>query len=653
MKSFLTRAWFGLVIVGLLVAHFSGIETAHAAGQGDGQLIYGEGTVATPRNRAFDNASGTWGAETSLPSNSTTNLATILKASPTRNEMIAGIVNSSGTLNVYLWNGTSWTSQWTFNTGIGTTPRFAITYEEVSGDAMVVYSRNNTADEMQYRIWNGSSWTSATNLPSERTNGTVHFIVAKTRAGTDEIGLLWADSARDLSAQFWNGSSWVGEPAAVLENDLGQIAGSAAIEGPVADLAFEEQSGRLMVVWGNNSGTNFRHVIRAANGTWGSVVSPAGFTQQAEVIQLASRAGTNQIAYITSSNWSYTSGGQSEKVEASIWNGSSWITPVKFNAGTTGFVGQMDVGVVWMTSGGITKALFSYNGPATAGVDYFSYDPSTGFSGTTFETASPAPATSDDHLHRLVLNPFDSSQAILILVDSNNDLFTRKVAFNGSAFTWSSLDGGASLETSTPTSSTIQGWVADFAFQRYFPPVGSLNSDIIDGSGMPVASPSLAMNATVVSNNCQTTTGTFGTSSQKIRIDNTTTTPGWTLTMAASAGTGASWASGTTSYDFNDSSGSGCSDGGDADSVAGQLSVNPSGITVTPQGGCSATGINAGSASAFAQGSVDSITLATASAGAQTHCYWDITGIALSQKIPAYTPAGNYSITMTITATAN
>lgn len=631
-------------------------NAAFAVSQGDGQIIYGEGTVATPRNRTFDHTTSLWSAEASLPTNSSTTYATIVKAAPTRSEMIAGVVNSSGVLNIYRWNGSTWSSEWTFTTGVNLTPRFTITYEEASGDAMVVYSRNATTNEMQYRIWNGASWTTATNLAAARTNGVVEYMVAKTRAGTDQIGLAWVDASRDLSTQFWNGSSWVGEPSTTLETDMGQISGSVPIEGPVVDLAFEEQSGRLVTVWADNASTNFKYEIRSAAGVWGSVVSPSGFTQQAEVIRLASRPGTNYIAYITNSNWSYNTNNTNDYAEASVWNGTSWATPVKFATNFSGLVGQYDVGVTWMTSGATTKALFTYDGVGTSGTDYFSYDTSAGFSSTASTSVTPAPSGSNDYVQRLILNPYSPNEAMSIVVDASNDLFARKVAFDGTNFTWTSLDpSGASMETSVSTSASILGWSADYDYMRYVVPSGTLVADIVDSGGVSVTSPSLNMNTTAASSSCQTTTGAFGISSQKIRVNNTTATPGWTLTMAATNGTSSGWSSGTTSYDFNDGSGSpaGCNDGADADSVSGQLTVNPSVATITPQSGCTTTGVSAGSSSAFSQGSIDSITLATASGSAQTNCYWDTTGIGLSQKIPAFEPAGGYSIDMTITVTAN
>ncbi|MCW1930491.1 MAG: hypothetical protein KIH62_004210, partial [Candidatus Kerfeldbacteria bacterium] len=182
---------------------------------------------------------------------------------------------------------------------------------------------------------------------------------------------------------------------------------------------------------------------------------------------------------------------------------------------------------------------------------------------------------------------------------------------------------------------------------------GALSVDIVDGSGASVMSPAVVLSAISVSIASQTSTGTFGTGSQKIRISNSTFTPTWTLTLAATFGATSVWTGSTGTYDFNDPT-SDAGDGVDADSVGGQLTITPTSGTITPQGGCSTTGLSFGSVSAFSQDVVNSVTLLSSSGSTDTDCYWDITGIDLSQSVPAAQPAGSdYSLDMTLTITAS
>ncbi|MEZ4210655.1 MAG: hypothetical protein R3B38_03035, partial [Patescibacteria group bacterium] len=208
----------------------------------------------------------------------------------------------------------------------------------------------------------------------------------------------------------------------------------------------------------------------------------------------------------------------------------------------------------------------------------------------------------------------------------------------------------------SPNDTTVASEVAVNALNigTLFPaPSGSLTIDIVDGAGSSVTSPGVAMNSAGFNFACHTSTGTFGTSSEKIRVDNGTQTATWTASVAASAATDV-WDSAGTDYDFNDPTSSGCGDGADADGLAGQMSVDPSGGTITPEGGCTSTGVSLGSSSAFSEDSVDSITIVSAGGTADTGCYWDITGVGISQTIPAEQPAASdYNLDLVLSIVAS
>lgn len=207
---------------------------------------------------------------------------------------------------------------------------------------------------------------------------------------------------------------------------------------------------------------------------------------------------------------------------------------------------------------------------------------------------------------------------------------------------------GAAPETNENT------FVYRYAAWR-IPVGGVLSVDIVDSGGSPVASPSVAFSTIETTFECQLTTGTLGVSAERIRVTNQTVNPEWTLSIAANGGITSLWTSGGNNYDFNDPTGSpnGCSDGGDADSRPGQLSFDLTGVTITPQGGCSSTGLTVGSNAGFNQGTTDSILIIQAGASADTNCYWDITGIDLSQRIPSDQASGSYSIQMSLSIVAN
>ena len=179
-----------------------------------------------------------------------------------------------------------------------------------------------------------------------------------------------------------------------------------------------------------------------------------------------------------------------------------------------------------------------------------------------------------------------------------------------------------------------------------------LNVDIVDAGGAPVSNPSIAMGVSAFSFFYQAANGIFGASNQKIRVNNTTNNSQWSLTIAADSGPAAFWNGTSANYDFNDPAASAV-DGPDADNLGGQMTVNLSGATITPQSGCDTNGLTLGSSAAYSEGVTNSITLLSAGVSAGKNCYWDTTGIAVSQTIPQEQPAASdYNINMMLTITA-
>lgn len=163
---------------------------------------------------------------------------------------------------------------------------------------------------------------------------------------------------------------------------------------------------------------------------------------------------------------------------------------------------------------------------------------------------------------------------------------------------------------------------------------GVKSIDVVDGSGNTVASPSVAFGAATFSYSAQNTTGTLGTSSERIRVSNPTSTATWTASIAGTAPS-ATWTDGSHTYNFNSA-------------TLGQMTVDPSVSTIAGVGGCATTNVNKGSSSAFVSGTTDSITVASGATGAAPYCRWDVTGVGLSQRIPAGQVSGSYNMTMVL-----
>ena len=192
---------------------------------------------------------------------------------------------------------------------------------------------------------------------------------------------------------------------------------------------------------------------------------------------------------------------------------------------------------------------------------------------------------------------------------------------------------------------------------------GTLTTDILDSSRVAVGSPAAAFTAKTFSFDCQyggtASTSSLGSNTERVYVINpNAANNGWSLSIAATAGATTLWQNGGSSqnYDFNDPTGAnpGCNDGADTDSKAGQLSIDPSVSTINLDClTCTSTNVTKGSSTAFNQGTTDAITLLNAAAASDDIWRGYLTGIAMSQTIPAEQPADSYSVNMTVTVTAN
>jgi hypothetical protein len=173
---------------------------------------------------------------------------------------------------------------------------------------------------------------------------------------------------------------------------------------------------------------------------------------------------------------------------------------------------------------------------------------------------------------------------------------------------------------------------------------GTLSTDIYQSDDTtPVASPSVAFPALNRSFACQTNTATLGDGSNKVGVTNFANNSGWDIAIAATGGATANWTAGANTYKFNDATGSGCTNG--------QMTIDPSVATITTDCStvCNGVTVTKGTSTAMTGGT--GVTLMTTASGTAWKGY--MTGISLSQKIPASQVSGSYSLGMTITVTAH
>ena len=171
---------------------------------------------------------------------------------------------------------------------------------------------------------------------------------------------------------------------------------------------------------------------------------------------------------------------------------------------------------------------------------------------------------------------------------------------------------------------------------------GTRAVNLVNGNGLNQTTTDIAMTSTNYSFAGQTSTGTLGddtpvaaTDDQIIHVSNPTNTD-WTLTFDLNGST--NWEDGLLTMPANGTT------------STGLLAVDPSSAVILDSiGGSASAGITGASASDYNGGSA--VTLVTATGANAQYDEFFITGVGLTQNIPAEQEVGNYTINMTLTFT--
>lgn len=424
---------------------------------GNGSIVYGD-TTTLPKMRNYDNTGDSFAAAANTISGSAGRSFQV-RASPTKREAVAGYVDSSGTLQVMCYDGSSWSNEWSVTVGgTGTTRRFDIAYETNSGDVLVLYSRNvATTNELGYRTKVGTTgcgsanWSAATNLDPLRTSGTVHWVKMAwdRRASSNLIAAIWADAAADLSAMIWSGSGWVNEPSAATETSLEVV--SAAQDVDDFDVEYESTSGDVLVVWANSAGANGTNGVRyrtctggSAACTWGAVTTPPTFADDAHNLDISANPQNDQMIFASI-------GDAGDDLQVGRWDGSAFANVAnKDTTAETSLAGGHLVTTGWLISGATTRGIVVYNDNNTTNINYLTMTP--GNPPTWSATLNFNPASAFGNPRRwydIQMDPLNTDRLMLAVSDLNSDLFAKRLVMNATpTFTWSNSDGGAALEIS-------------------------------------------------------------------------------------------------------------------------------------------------------------------------------------------------------------
>ena len=288
-----------------------GFDVAYESQSGDAVIVWNNGTSGTAglSYRVWNGSA--WSSTSTI----TTPLAgepnqMQLASAPDTNEMVLIVSNASGNDYALVWNGSSWGNSITLHTGADNLTEVNVTYEQTSGDALVIHGK--LSDEMYYRTWNGSSWSaegSITVPAGTTTSSSSRWSTIASDPTSDRIIIGVHNQVNGGWVAIWDGSAWGNKQTVTT-------AGSGT-NHPWMAVAFEGMSGDALVTYGE-SNQYVRYRTWPAGGSWGSQQSgpDMGTAEYVNSMMLYPRPGSNEIMFVGNDDDS--------DLELYPWDGSSW-----------------------------------------------------------------------------------------------------------------------------------------------------------------------------------------------------------------------------------------------------------------------------------------------------------------------------------------
>ena len=283
-------------------------------------------SATIPRHTVWDGYALSWGARANdtAPGGGGTPRFLVMRAAPTRNERILGTLDSSSDVYVQVWNGTGFSGStvMTAVAPVATREVFDMQYEQVTGDAVVVFL-NTTARQVQYRTWNGTAWSAITPLVIGWPGAANARVALYPHNNSDEMMLL-VETANatipSLFASYWNGNSF-GTPTLLEKNTSSN---NSYLNGKNFDGAWEDSGSAFVAFYAANSTINITYRNYSAGAWQAARNGTSGLEGVNRIVRAASFPGTQNImacwqeytnAHLVCQDWNGTEVGAGKEVE--------------------------------------------------------------------------------------------------------------------------------------------------------------------------------------------------------------------------------------------------------------------------------------------------------------------------------------------------
>lgn len=190
-------------------------------------------------------------------------------------------------------------------------------YKSSIGDGILVYGEG-TVQMPRYRLWNETSQTWSSELSTGSVGGTIEWVSVKASPVRDEYVLATADAYDDINIQVYSNKTgalcW--HNGIICGSVVELTAASTAANAHKMDLAYEQNNGRAILVYSDN--TSIPKYVIWDGDHWSSqqsvpVTRTSGIVER---IKLSARPNSNEIALAYSDS--------RDSLNAMIWDGNSW-----------------------------------------------------------------------------------------------------------------------------------------------------------------------------------------------------------------------------------------------------------------------------------------------------------------------------------------
>lgn len=368
-------------------------------------VVYGANPSSTPVFRTWSGSA--WSAPSNTLSIGNKPRWINVAVCPTRNETMVIASDEGKDVNAMVFNGSTWGNLIELCTDMGTKSDrpLAAAYEQLSGDALVVF-RKGSSDDVYYRVWNGSSWSSESSTTT-MSGDQSRFMRLVAKPGTDSIMLLTLDDREDLTGMVWNGSSWGSK--VLLDNDC------FTHSEECMDVAFESLSGDGLIVWSRDGQDTVRYRTWTSGG-WGSDTAGPNIGAEARWIRLANDPTSDKISLLTLDD--------DRDVNAATWSGTVFGSATEFETGANTNT-KRGIAVAFEPAG--TRAVAVYSEGTSTSPRYRVYD------GSNWSSELTGPNLSDDFA-AFQMAPIGTCQIILTLAITNGADRLKFMEWNGSSF---------------------------------------------------------------------------------------------------------------------------------------------------------------------------------------------------------------------------